>query len=202
MIKKLLEEYISKNYNKLLKAAKYITKDDTAEDLLHDTLYYLLTREEYSKKIKEAKPNPNSDDNIPNYYNYIVRAMAIQYTSSNKSIKYNKQYKGSVKLNIDKLKNNIDEQYDTTYEDILNWIQNSDLFNSKIKNYYCKTIFFDYYYPEYQIEISGMTLGEIKEIRKTSHQKISKKYNISKSSVRNALKDVIEKIKIKYYENR
>ena len=80
-MRKKLEDYITENYNKLLIAAFYITKDDTNSDLLSIVLLSILDRKTFSKVLK----------NCYNFFNYINRAMILQYT--NKYSEYNKLYK-------------------------------------------------------------------------------------------------------------
>lgn len=184
MIKDDLELYIKENYYKLLKAAQNITKDDTAEDLLHDVLVYILTRENYSNKLI----------NCTNYYNYLYKAMVLQHLST--TSEYNKQYKRYKYLDFE-----IEQDttyYDMTLDEILSWVKDSKIFDSKIKNLESKTIFFNYYSPTFILNITGMTIQQVNSINKTSQMKVARKYNISKSSVRNACNDVVIKIKNKF----
>jgi len=182
-IKQQLETYITDNYNKLLKAAKFITKDDTAGDLLNDVLIYLLTRETYSDKI----------NNCTNFYNYIVRAMAIQHFSNHSE--YAKKYIKNLPL-FDFEEEH--EEYNITYEEIINWVRTSDIFKNRIKSFACKTIFLDYYDNEHNYNLSGMTTEEVKQIQKTNMRNIANKYDISYFSVRRAIHMVLDKVKEKY----
>lgn len=186
MNRQQIEIYITKNYKDLLNCAKFITKNDTAGDLLHDVTIYLLTRKTYSSKL----------NNCTNLYNYINKAMIISHFSNNSVYSYN--YMRYLPLDIDRIMNEPDEDVDTTYEEIINWVQKTNLFNNRKKNFICKTIFTDYFNPEVQCQISGMTINQVEKIRRTSHQKIANKHDISKSSVRNAIIEVVIKIKKNY----
>lgn len=187
-VREKLVKYIEENYNRLLSMAQFITKDQSAGDLLNDVLLYLLTRKNYSEKLK----------NCTNFFNYISRAMVIQYYSPNHQ--YDKLYrsKNTYDIDLNTLTTCDEVGYDTTYEDIIYFVKCSRLFKSRIKNYECKTLFLDYFDPEHNVSITGLTISEVKELRKTSYNKIANKYNISKSSVRNAIVETIDIVKVLY----
>ena len=182
MIKKELEDYINKNYDKLLQAAKWITKNDTAGDLLNDVLEYLLGRKW-------------DDDRKMCWYSYIVRAMIQQHNSPNHN--YNKMYCRYRELSED-LEQTENKEYDYRYEEIIEWVQKSRMFKTKIKELWCKEIFIEYFAPQYHYVISGLTMKQVNELNKRSFEKVAKKYKISKSSARNGVYGIIEKIKKKY----
>lgn len=190
MTKKEIEDYITKDYENLLNTAKYITKNDTASDLLNDVLINLLTRKDYSDRL----------NNCYNLYNYIYGAMRIQYFSNNS--KYNSQYRKKFTELFDIEANN--EEYDFLYEKIEKYIKNHNFFKEKeendinllkktnkysvykeklIKNRYInlnllyKKIFFEYYYND-----------------NLSYQKIKQKYNISVLSIRKYIKYILNNL--------
>lgn len=193
MTKEEIEDYITKDYENLLQTAKFITRNDTASDLLNDVLINLLTRKDYSDRL----------NNCYNLYNYIFAAMKIQYFSNNSQ--YNKQYRSSfydLKLNL--YDNNYDDsEYDFTYEKIENFIKNhtffekikeNDIKKSKIKgkwnnktenrinnkyinlNFICKKIFLEYFYNQ-----------DLNSLRK-----IEKKFRITHTSVSNYLHKLLD----------
>lgn len=186
-LKEEIYNFISdkQNYKNLLNAAYFITRDDTANDLLNDVLYNILSRKIYSDKV----------ENCSNFYNYIVKAMKIQYISKNSE--YYKLYVENKNKIYKELKDE-ENEYSFIYEEILDYLTNNKLFKDCIKNLNYKVIFLDYFYTEYNLDISNLSKEEIDEIRKISYQKIANKYNISKDSVRRAIKSVLKKIKRKY----
>jgi Mor family transcriptional regulator len=180
-----IKNYISENYEILLRLSKQICNDGTHEDLLNEVLLEILVREEQTEKVK----------NCNNFYNYINRALRISFISKNS--KYNKNFKRSVSLdnfNEDVI-NFLDENNILDYElnlnekiiKIFNKIDTSNLFNNKIKNFSWKIIFFEYFFPEKLLtndEVKKLSTEEIKEMRnKMTYSKIAKKYNINKYSV-------------------
>ena len=189
MTKKEIEEYITKDYDNLLKSANFITKNDqTGSDLLNEILIDLLTRENFSEKL----------NNCYNLYNYIYGAMRIQYFSNNS--KYNNMFRKKYTELFD-IKND-DDDYDFTWEKIEDFIKKSNIFQKKeendinllkksnkysiykeklIKNRYSrlnllyKKIFFEYFYSDENL----------------SYDKLKKKFGISILSSRKYIKYIL-----------
>jgi len=200
-----ISEYISNNYTKLQRAARNITKNDSkADDLFHIIVEDLLSREKYTETVYRCN----------NFYNYIVRAMVVQFYSGNTRFhKENRMY-----FSRD-FSNEISDEIvveDKRFMIIINLVHGLELFpeelkmklenqpekNKKLiknkykaKNMLYKNVFFYYFYAEQDINIDGLTLIQVEELRKQSERSVAKHYGISPSSVHLYLTYVKSKIK-------
>jgi len=206
-MKNKIIEYIEENYDKLLKAASYITKDDTAGDLLHIIVEDLITREKYSQKVYNCK----------NFYNYIVRAMVLNYYTKNSTYtKENKQI-----IAYDFLLENLQEEKEEKkelFENIIKYVNDTDLYYEeriqkikdkphlkdkitnryKRKNLIDKELFISYFYAEYNTNIEKLDIEEVFKLRQTTLRCVADKLNIHYVTVFKSVRSVINKIKEKY----
>ena len=196
-LRKELEDYINSSYKYLYSSAKSITKSDGTEgDLLNSVLLDILDRKHFTPYLH----------NCTNFYNYIYRSMVKQFYSNNSN--YSKNYRKYYELVYDLEQK--DEEYDDNFEKMINFIEKYDFFNEemlekiqknkkreifirneyKMKNILYKKMFFEYFYPEiYSGDLKNVE--NINSIRKTSYDKIAFKYGISKSSVYQYIKTII-----------
>ena len=197
----MINKLINTNYDRLYLTAKYITKNDTAGDLLHLVLESVWKRNE-----------PSLFETNTKFCNYVITAMHNQYNSKTSP------YYTNTRLLIDDMFYDFDrewydflefydvvDEYEGLFVSIIQWVEQQDLYegeeeitNHPIKNLLSKKFFIEYYYAEKNINIEGLTTDELKQLRNQSLRNISKKYNVSEVMIYYYIKHVINKIKEKY----
>ncbi len=204
-----ISKYVSENYEKLSYSALNITKNKiNADDLLHITIENILNRKKYSDIVKKCN----------NFYNYITRAMTLQFYSNTSY--YHKTYRIDKPIdNVDFITEEIDgsEEYDYTFEDIIDIVVAADFYETelkyslmnvedkmkivkiknkfKMKNKFAKTIFLEYYYPDYYLsDLEDYDIEILKKIRKTSYRSVAKPYGFNHTTIGDIILDILYKL--------
>jgi len=167
--------YINENYEKVRDICKIYAKrkeEYIVDDLMSSLIEEFITK---SYKIKDDEK-----------FFYIIRS--IINLVNNKYSRFNKTYK----LDADKFIDDVfyideteyepevsfyDTDYDFKQETKINDIREivSNLFRKKEISLIEKNSFMFYFYPEDKINIKNMDIKEIKELRKISYRKLSKR---------------------------